>query len=56
MSNFSVMPADPQDQTFLLELEAEAKNLSNDRDEALEKIRSELQEIQDPMDDIRQMV
>jgi hypothetical protein len=34
----------------------EAKKLSIARDEALEKILSEQQEIQDPIDDYRQIV
>ncbi len=38
-SDSSVKPADPQDQTFLLQLAVEAKKLSIARDEALAKIR-----------------
>ncbi len=50
-TSFSVTPADPQDQTFLLKFTKEAENLIDDRDEALQKIRSEQQEIQDPIED-----
>ena len=54
--NFSETPAEPQDQTFLLQLAVEAKKLSIARDEALAKIRSEQQEIQDDIDDYRKIV
>ena len=53
---FAETPAEPQDQTFLLQLMVEAKKLSIARDDALQKIRAEQQEIQDPLDDYRQMV